>query len=34
MLKFGNAENYEEWFFTSFEAEQEEQMHIRPSPFK
>lgn len=34
MLKLGNAENYEEWFFTVYEAQQEEQMHIRPSPFK
>jgi len=34
MLKLGDAENYEEWFYTVYEAQQDEQNHIRPSQFK
>jgi type II secretory pathway pseudopilin PulG len=34
MLKIGQAENYEEWFYTVYELNNEIANHIRPSPFK
>jgi hypothetical protein len=34
MVKFNNAENYEEWFYTVYELNAEIANHIRPSPFK
>jgi len=34
MLKIGQSENYEEWFFTVYELNQEVTNHIRPSPYK
>jgi len=34
MLKIGQAENYEEWFYTVYELNAEIANHIRPSPFK
>lgn len=34
MLKIGQSENYEEWFFTVYELTQEITNHTRPSPYK
>jgi type II secretory pathway pseudopilin PulG len=34
MLKVGNAENYEDWFYTVYELNNEIAFHIRPSPYK
>jgi type II secretory pathway pseudopilin PulG len=34
MLKVNNAENYEDWFFTVYELNNEIGFHIRPSPYK
>ena len=34
MLKVGEAENYEEWFYTVYELNNEIAYHNRPSPYK
>jgi type II secretory pathway pseudopilin PulG len=34
MLKVNNAENYEDWFYTVYELNNEIAFHIRPSPYK
>jgi type II secretory pathway pseudopilin PulG len=34
MLKVNNAENYEDWFYTVYQLNNEIAFHIRPSPYK